>query len=220
MWEFDSRSLNQINCVAHRFVKPGVVRYTLMRGGQTRMSVGSPASAGWPYQIIVGPATPGGPTHHQISVSWNGSALQVDPVSLEIGSHDIVVWNSQSAAAPVYAIQADGPDGRFDSRALRDESFYTHVFGLAGKYEWHDALGGHASGTITVAPVDFSAKDAHEKWLATLANGVGVTVTDKDVSPRNVNIVFGQTVAFHIRTSHGIAIVDNSVASWNTRADG
>jgi plastocyanin len=210
MNELDSRFLRQTDCFAQRFTTPGLVRYSLsgVLGG-----IASPESED-SFTIDVVPGGPEGTSgrQHQVSVRQEGQRLIAEPARLQVTAGDIVLWNAPDAAMAGYAVRGQGEGISVNSASLRSGAVYTHSFGLPGRYGWVDANGSEVSGEIRVAEAEVRREQDRSRWMEVLSRGVLVTIRGTEVSPREVEIVVGQTVFFAVEDAPGITITDARLA--------
>jgi plastocyanin len=210
----ESRSLRYIDSFAQQFRKSGTIHYNVT----TTAGICLPIEKDQ-FVITIKPAreSPNGDqregNQHLVVVSRRGQALVADPAKLDIEQGDTVMWHSEDPATPGFVVRGEGDAGEFDSSALAGYAVYTHAFGLPGDYEWTDANRGAVSGLVRVQPVKSDDQEECQHWARQIGEGVLVTISGDDVSPRKVEILVGQTVFFAVEKAPGITITDKRLLS-------
>lgn len=186
---FDSRGLRYTDCYGQRFMKPGRYPYRVSVVGC------GPLNSETPFVVEVREkSTDGKMSQRTVRLAWDGNHFQPDEPTCAIEAGDLVLWNCPDPLAPPYAVI--GEKGFFSSSSLATECGYSHAFGFAGTYEWTDALGKGASGTVVVT--DPRVDDDATKWMKSLGQGTLVMIGGGKADPAKVEIVTGQTVFFAV----------------------
>jgi hypothetical protein len=154
-------------------------------------------------------------TQHNLVVHSAREGFTVDQNEIVIEAGDLVLWNCPDAGAAPYCVA--GEKVFFASNRMVYECGYSHAFGAAGEYRWHDANGSDARGIVRVR--DPQCKDPsqfghwHEK---TLKKGTLVMIEGGKAKPSAVEIVTGQTVFFAVVKAPGISITDERILPAQT----
>ncbi|GAB2838036.1 cupredoxin domain-containing protein [Streptomyces daliensis] len=208
----DSRALTYLDCFGQRFSRPGRVRY----------AVGSPLAScletdDLPFSLTVGDARGDArtaqPRQHDVEVRFARGAFTAAVPELEIAVGDVVVWHATAATVPPHAVWGEEADrAPFSSAAMRDEAFYSHIFGSPGEYHWADPHGGPARGTVRVHDLDGRDRKTCGQWREVLKQGTLVELAGSTVKPAELDILVGQTVFFSVTGTEGISITDTAVS--------
>lgn len=203
MNSLDSRYLRLGDTFAQRFVPPGIYQYT----------VGVPGNLGdagndCPFVIKVTKDTGATSKTHYVTVLFTNGSFGVDRESVEIHMNDVVLWSTTAADAPGFAVCGLSENARFDSAELRENSMYSHAFGLSGEIEWMDAHECQLNGTVIVQDHRCHTNDERGAYLEKLRKPTLVMIDAGCARPSKVEIATGQTVFFAIRAADGISIVD------------
>lgn len=203
----DSRSLHYIDCFFQKFSKPGKAYYRLT----TIADICFPDEMEDAYRIDIKKRQGGDQEsqQHHVLVRREGAQFMAEPQTLEIKPGDVVVWTTTDPKGFGFAIQGEGPDGKFDSTAITHNAVYTHAFGTPGDYEWMDANGGRVSGKVYVRSLDVNDVEQCKKWTAALSDGTVIVIRDDSADPAEVEILAGQTVFWAIERAAGISITDS-----------
>jgi plastocyanin len=209
MSTLDSRLLRTGDCYAHRFSTPGVFRYEL---SPLPVSLAVHEDEEPVRVVVVSAATDKAQQQkqHDVVVKQTGNTLMVEPTRIDAVAGDLVVWAGDKSVAQGFRVRGQLGDQVIDSSALRDESIFTHAFGLAGEYEWVDANGSGLGGEIQVSLPDATTFD-QDQWLATLEQGSLINVKGQRATPRKVEIIVGQTVVWAVEKAPGVSITDRSL---------
>jgi plastocyanin len=206
---FDSRRMTYLNCFAQRFAKPGSYRYRIASAGTSALD----RDKSFSIEVKEGNARDQG-EQHDVRVRLEGRELVADPPDLSIAVGDLVLWAATDSSIAGYAIVGDGRGLTFSSARLASETIFTHAFGSPGVYDWVDAHGGKAGGTVeVVSPSDRPRERDQDAWLAALGRPTVITIKDEVADPRRVEILTGQTVAWVIEQAKGMTITESSLAS-------
>ena len=196
----DSRALNRADCYGQRFMKPGLYPYNIVPAH------GAALSTQRPFAIKVRDGEKGAKmAQHNIAVRAEGPSFRAAK-ELEIAAGDMVLWNCNQPGAMPFAVVGDHEF--FASHRLKNESGYSHAFGLPGSYDWVDAHGSKTAGRIHVRDPGCKTDADLSKWRKTLALGIVVMIHDGKVDPAEVEIVTGQTVFFMVVNGPGISVTD------------
>lgn len=205
----DSRSLRYTDSFAQQFRKSGTIHYNVT----TTAGVCLPIEKDQ-FVITIKPSrkSPDGDqeegNQHMVMVRRHGRALLADPAKLDIEQGDTVMWHTEDPELSGFVVRGEGDGGEFDSSALASYAVYTHAFGLPGDYQWTDAKRGAVSGMVRVRPVKSEDREECDRWAKQISEGVLVTISGNDASPRETEILVGQTVFFAVERAPGITITD------------
>ena len=206
MTAFDSRMLAYTDTFGIRLTRPGSYRYALAsHAGKARDEREEEPT------IEVKPPTgrdrprPKGRSH-ALEVRRSGRRFAPAQPKLEVEAGDVVLFHAADSTVGAWMVSVAGPEAQFDSRRLGADCLYTHAFGLPGVYEWRDAYGGPARGRIEVRSPEAREPKEAEAWMAKLAEGSLITIKGRQVEPRELSILTGQTVFWLIESAPGISI--------------
>lgn len=211
MNRLDSRYLALGDCFAQVFPVAGNIRY--------RLTVGLPwfdnceATGANAFDLEIRPrSTKGGqPAQKTVVVTRGENGLTANPASVSIEAGDTVLWYTTDKTLAGFSVVGAGDKFHFNSASITGESLYTHAFGAPGAYNWVDAMGGKARGSISVKPFNASAGSARKEWLEHLKKPVAVEIDGDKVSNPKLEIIVGQTVFWHVKKSSGLSITDASL---------
>jgi hypothetical protein len=94
---------------------------------------------------------------------------------------------------------------------MRDDSVFTHAFGLPGEYAWADANGSRLRGVVRVVPPRLESRTAagrRAEWQRALGQGTMILVRGETAEPAEVEVVVGQTVFWAVQDAPGVSITD------------
>ena len=203
----DSRFLNRTNCFSYRFAAAGTFRYEV---SPLALPFGEDDDEGAP-RIVVSETEGAAQRQHHITVDKVGGKLTADPARLEINLGDLVTWSTGGSTALGFAVRGTIGKTAVDSATLRDDSVFTHAFGLPGEYAWADANGSRLRGVVRVVRPRLETRTAGERraeWQRALATGAMVRVRGETAEPAEVEIVVGQTVFWAVQDAPGVSITD------------
>ena len=147
-----------------------------------------------------GKAKQGSGVQHDVKVHWDGTCYVPTPDRLEIAVNDYVIWHCERmVGSPPFAVRGQGQGVSFSSSALRSSSAYTHFFLTPGDVKYQ--VSGKGSYLVRVADhrkVPDLAKRAADAPVVTIRKG--------EASPRELDIVAGQTVIWAVEEGSGITI--------------
>jgi len=206
MHTLDSRSLRLGDCFGQKFPIAGQFRYFVGPAGLVP-SAGNRTEGGFLIDVL--PAVKGtNPQQYNVAVTLTNGALTVSPEKLEIHVGEGVLWHTTDPAVAGFQVAGAGPDFRFSSASIQNDSVFTHVFGVPGCYEWMDPNGSGIGGKIEVESLAAKSSDDRDRWFETLKKPGAIKIKGKSSSPASVKIVVGQTVFWSITDSPGVAITD------------
>jgi len=209
---FDSRALRIGDAFGQVFAKAGSITYRLTLPG------GVPVGGGEDLLIEVQKST-AGRVQHFVKVFFDEGNLLADPRRLIIGTGDVVLWSPVDSKVPAFRVVGSYQTGEvIDSGNPKTDAFYSHVFGLPGKYEWHDANGSGAKGDLAVSAARLTTPTDFEEYHALLRNR---SLAEKNVfhikgstvTPSSLSLKVGQTVFWVIEATKGVAVVSGSDAT-------
>jgi plastocyanin len=212
MTAFDSRLLAYTDTFGVRLTRPGSYRYTLSTHAGKATDDEEEQTT-----IEVRAAPPGRDRgrgrgrSHSLEVRRAGRRFAPGQAKLEVDAGDVVLWHAADSSAAGWTVRGAGPETEFDSRRLGAGCLYTHAFGLPGVYEWRDAYGGRIGGRIEVRSPEAREPKEAEAWMAKLAEGSLIIVKGREVQPRELSILTGQTVFWLIEDAPGIGITGTLV---------
>lgn len=210
MTTLDSRALRYLDCFAQTFTTPGRVTYRLLAGTGVWAAIAADDEDVFTITITEGKrkdASAKG-AQHDVTVRRSGQRLVAEPPQLTIAAGDIVGWHAPDTATPGFVVIGEGAGGMFNSAALASGAIYTHVFDAPGDYQWGGANDGQTGGIVHVRNVEARTHGDLAEWLETLNNGTLVTIKEGQASPREVQIVVGQTVFFAVEQASGVTVTD------------
>ena len=147
-----------------------------------------------------GKAKQGAGAQHDVKVHWDGKCYVPTPERLEIAVNDYVIWHCERmAGSPPFAVRGQGEGGAFSSSSMSATSAYTHFFLTAGDVKYQ--VSGKGSYTVRVA--DHRKVKDYEKRAA---DAPVVTIRRGEASPRELDIVAGQTVIWAVEEGSGVTI--------------
>jgi plastocyanin len=154
--------------------------------------------AGFAAVLVVAAA---GAATQTVQVTKNGFT----PQSLTLSVGDTVTWHNADSATH----QVVGNDGSFASPVLQPDQTYSHTFGSAGTFKYHDAFARTHVGTITVngPPASLTLSSASQ----TVVYGGGTTLSGT-VSNQSANEPVTLTAQ---ATGKGIESIDSTQTSSN-----
>lgn len=197
----DSRALGPADCYGQRFMRPGDYCYDVVPAH------GHPVATHRPYRVRVRPGDGKGKMkQHNVRIASTGGRFAPVETELVIDVGDLVLWNCPDSQFP-YAVIGD--QEFFASHRLVNECGYTHAFGTEGEFNWSDAYGGGARGTVCVRQPDCSTEKGLNSWREALGKGSLVMISGKEAKPRRLDILVGQTVYFAVVKGKGISITDD-----------
>jgi plastocyanin len=206
----DSRFLQLGNCFGHRFSGSGTFGYSLSPLPAS-LAVHHGEQPDPAVVVTAAEAGAGGQRQHYVTVSAVSGTLRARPAQLQVTAGDLVVWSADKSVTSGFRVRGRIGEQLVDSAALRDESVFTHAFGLPGTYEWADANGSGLTGRVRVAmPPDGTDQ---EEWLSRLEQGTLVHVRGDRAEPSSVDVLVGQTVVWAIQDAPGVSITDTSSLS-------
>ena len=197
----DSRALDRADCYGQRFMKAGSFPYALLPAGTAAMSSDRP--------FVIEVAEGKGKSEmaqHMVTVTWKNNKFKATPAELKIQVGDMVMWNCNQRGAALLSVI--GSHEFFDSSHLKNESGYSHAFGLPGDFRWIDAHGSNVSGMVIVRDPCCKTDADLKRWQKSLEEGTVVMIRDGKVEPSCVEIAVGQTVFFLVVKGPGISITD------------
>ena len=199
--ELDSRALGRADCYAQRFMRPGDYQYNIVPGH------GQALSTDYPFVIHVEANAKKDVkmAQHNLRVVTSGNVLTSVPATLTIAVGDMVVWNGGGEIP--FAIVGD--QEFFNSHRMVNECGFSHAFGTAGEYHWHDAFGSELSGVVRVRDPDCKKDPDLKKWREILSKGNIVMINDGKADQTELDIYTGQTVFFALVKTPGISITDS-----------
>jgi plastocyanin len=207
----DSRFLRFADCFAQRFSSLGTFHY---RVSPLPASLVAPGRVEDQLTVVVEEGN-AAQQQHTVNVSVDSGQLIARPGRLEISAGDIVRWSADNSVTGGFVIQGTIGGQTVNSAAMRNESIFTHAFGLAGDYKWVDANGSDLSGTVRVIrPGENDAR--RERWLASLAEGTLIRVIGERAEPKEVEILVGQTVFWSVENAPGVTVTDANVLLMGT----
>jgi plastocyanin len=137
-------------------------------------------------------AVAAGATTQTIQVTKSGFTPQAATVNVG----DTVTWHNADTAD--HQVVAD--DGSFASPVLHSDQSFSHTFGAAGKFKYHDALARTHDGTVTVngppAAVTLSSNAGHYVFVQRRLSFGWTTV-------KRVFLGSNSRAAFTLRLPHG-----------------
>ena len=204
----DSRALHRADCYGQRFMKAGNFAYDVVPAGGVAISSDRPFSV----KVREGKAK-GEMNQHNVVVTWHDGKFRAAPAALTVDTGDMVMWNCNQRDAMTLAVIGD--QEFFNSSRLKNESGYSHAFGLPGEYRWVDAHGSKTSGMVTVKDPGCKNEAQLKRWRKTLEEGILVMINDGKVEPSSVEIAVGQTVFFLVVNGPGISITDARVVEYS-----
>jgi len=206
----DSRSLNPGDCFAQKFTVPGEVRYFVAAGGGI---AGVPARAAQNEGFLIdvrskSPSGAGAGAQHTVTVRREKGELKIDPAHLTIETGDFVLWYSTDGSVGGFGVAGEGSNFSFSSARMTSDAIYTHAFGVPGRYEWIDLVGGQVAGVVYVQAPDVKTIHDQNRWYQMLAQPASFEISGHTLTPKSVNIVVGQTVFWSIRQTSGVSVTD------------
>jgi hypothetical protein len=92
-----------------------------------------------------------------------------------------VLCSTAAADAPGFAVCGLSEDARFgfDSAELRENSMYSHAFGLSGEIEWMDAHGCQLNGTVIVQDHRCGTNDERVTVFFAVRAAEGISIVDR-----------------------------------------
>lgn len=207
MNSLDSRYLRLGDTFAHRFVVAETYHYMVEIPGGLALPGHHRG-----FEIVVA-AEPGPASKtHYVTVSYDDNGFSVEPERLEIKHNDVILWSTNSAAAPGFAVRGESKSARFDSAEMPANSMYSHAFGSVGTFEWSSVHDAKLSGAIDVAAHPLChTEDDRRSYMRKLAEAVVVMIDGSKAHPKKVSITLGQTVFFAVRSGSGVAVVDRTL---------
>jgi hypothetical protein len=208
MNSLDSRRLTPGDCFAQRFPSPGQVRCLV-----SAASSGGAGNAGGDEDLII-EVTPravaeSSPKQVNVLVKSDGKGgLDLDTKRLSIETGDGVLFYATYPPAIGFVIRGEGPNFTFDSARMRDGAIYTHAFGSPGRYEWIDPYRGGISGVVQVSDYTVKETNDRDRWFEILKKPAAFEIKGDYSSPKQVDIVVGQTVFWSVSDSRGVSITD------------
>jgi plastocyanin len=206
----DSRFLRLGDCFAHRFSHPGTFRY-MVAVLPSSFAAHHEAESGLSTVTVI-PSSGAPQTTHYITVSTR-QALAANPDRVTVSAGDLVVWSADKSVVFGFRVRGRIDEKIVDSGSMHTESIFTHAFGFAGRYKWHDANGSSLHGEVRVE----AGGDDHEAWLERLKDGVLVHVRGDRAEPESVDITVGQTVVWAIENAPGVTITDGTLLTKVTQ---
>jgi plastocyanin len=198
---FDSRALRYTDAYGQRFMREGTYQYSLATAGSGLMG------EHFTHTIKVEDSDKGHKMkQHNIIVSHKDKTFSPDDSEISIKVGDLVMWCCRQPSAPPFEVV--GEKEFFGSANMVNECGYAHAFGTPGKYHWGDVINGKVSGVVNVLDPKCKSQAELSKWQKQLSKGTLVMISDGKVTPREVEILTGQTVYFAIVKSDGISITD------------
>ncbi len=204
----DSRSLNPGDCFAQKFTVPGEVRYFVATGGGIA-GVPTRAAQKEGFLIEVRSKSPSGAgAQHTVTVRREQGELKVEPEHLTIEIGDFVLWHTADGSVGGFTVAGEGSNFSFSSARIANDAIYTHAFGVPGRYEWVDLVGGQVAGVVYVQAPDVKTVEDQNRWYEILAQPASFEISGHNLKPKSVNIVVGQTVFWSIQKTSGVSITD------------
>jgi plastocyanin len=203
----DSRSLRIGDCYGQRFARPGQIRYFISAGTELVPAAQERSDGGYVIHVKDG-APRSTPHQHNVHVVRKGHGLAPSPAELEIQAGDGVLWYTTDTSVAGFHVAGAGDGFHFSSAALEKDAVYTHVFGVSGKYEWHDPRNSGLHGSIEVEAAIHRSAEERSQWYELLKKPATFEIKGRKSSPGSVKIVVGQTVFWSIQDCEGVAITD------------
>jgi plastocyanin len=201
---FDSRSLGPGNCFGRPFHESGTFRYAVAPGS------GGAVAGEAHFTVVVGEGSRREEgRQHNVAVHFTDSHFEAVPREIEVAAGDFVLWHGADAAVPPFAIA--GEDGSFASDRLEKENVYTHVFGLAGEYQYGDARGSALAGTVRVVAPECPDEAALQRWREGAMQPALVMIERGRPKPSRLRIVVNQQVFFAVSDGPGVTITDKQL---------
>jgi hypothetical protein len=193
----NSRQLTSQDGFLQLFSHAGEYRYTLT---VTPEGIRTAHESEFHLTVKSGKTKQGGGTQHDVKVHWDGKCYVPTPGRLEISVNDYVIWHCERmAGSPPFAVRGQGEGGSFSSSSMSATCAYTHYFLTPGDVKYQ--VSGKGSYTIRVAD-HRKVKD----YAKRAADAPVVIVRGSEASPRDLDIVAGQTVIWAVEEGSGISI--------------
>jgi plastocyanin len=208
MIRLDSRFITLGDCFAQRFAAPGRFRYFVVLGRRWFDTAEGTEANTYEIEVALRAAGTAQPSQQNVLVSRSADGLVAEPGNVHIQTGDAVCWYTTDSSLQGFSIFGDGDRFRFDSTSITGEAFYTHVFGLPGRYEWVDANHGVVRGVVEVKQLTAATAQDRQRLFEEMKKPNLVEVSGTSVTPGVLDITVGQTVFWHVQDSPGITITD------------
>ncbi|MEP6573769.1 MAG: cupredoxin domain-containing protein [Gemmatimonadota bacterium] len=81
------------------------------------------------------------------------TAFDPNPFTISLAAGGSVTWRMDDNGVPAHTVTSDqGAPAAFNSGHLAEGASFTHVFTVAGTYNYHCSIHSNMMGTITVTP--------------------------------------------------------------------
>ncbi|MFO1108498.1 MAG: hypothetical protein U1E61_04890 [Bradyrhizobium sp.] len=193
----NSRHLTSQDSYLQLFSSAGEYLYYLTA---TPEGIKSAHESAFHLTVKPGKTKQGSGTQHDVKVNWDGNCYVPKPDRLEISVNDYVVWHCERmAGSPPFAVRGQSEGDSFSSSSMSATSAYTHFFLTPGEVKYQ--VSGKGSYLVRVA--DHRKVKDYERRAA---DAPVVTIRRGEASPRELDIVAGQTVIWAVEEGSEVSI--------------
>ncbi|WP_456391104.1 hypothetical protein [Profundibacter sp.] len=220
MYALDSRSMGPLDCFVQKITESGDFIFEIRGAAAGFCPLDEKAAARIKVKankVSRAQQRTSGKQHH-VPVIFNKGVFEAVSPPKELMQGDAILFHPSDPDLPSFSVVGRMGKTEFSSTELRDQTVFSHPFGLPGKYHWADANGSGVGGVIVVENEPATGKEGAERAMQRMAEGVLVHIIGDKVKPQELHIATGQTVFFAVEQTDGITITDVTLLGRGKKA--